>query len=260
MLAHRHSALFYEGDDFLVDSVTASLLSALGRGQGVLLVCSRDHLNLISTRLHGNGLPLKELTDEGRVGFRDARRLLRSLLVDGAPTIEKFEMNVGRLVRRKLDKFSGLWVFGEMVDLLWQAGRREAAVELESFWNGLLATRPFSLECSYQIDPLDSQVDLERFAEVCGAHEAVQSHPDPLQLRRAFFDAVHQTVPTRYVEMLESWIANGGFRHDNHVCESVVWLRRYMPELAGRVLTLTRSLLDGSPAGRTLVPASASDL
>ena len=258
MRHHRHSALFYEGEDFFLDSVATSLLSALGRGQAAVLVCSRDHLHRISHRIRKDGLPVEDLTKDGRLSFRDAQRLLRSLVTDGWPTVDKFETHVARLVRRKMEKFPGLWIFGEMVDLLWQADRKEAAVELESLWNGLLATQPVSLECSYRIDPLDTQVDLERFAEVCGAHEAVQSHPDPLQLRRAFFDAVRQAVPTRYVEMLESWIANGGFRHDNHVCESVVWLRRYMPELAGRVLKLTRTLLNNSPSQQTLVAASES--
>jgi hypothetical protein len=192
--------------------------------------------------------------DEGRLDFREATRLLSTFLVGGWPNEARFRSKVGRLVSEKIEKFGRVWAFGEMVDLLWQSNRREASVELEKLWNRLRSDQPFALDCAYRMSPLDSQVDVDRFIDVCRLHESTHAHPDPQRLRQAFLDALHQTVPTRYVEMLESWIANGGFRHDNHLCESVVWLRRYMPELAGRVLKLTRSLLDAAPVAVSVSP------
>ncbi len=45
--------------------------------------------------------------------------------------------------------------YGEMVDVLWQRGERDAAIRLEEFWNDLAKLQTFSLLCAYEMDPLD---------------------------------------------------------------------------------------------------------
>lgn len=40
-------------------------------------------------------------------------------------------------------------VYGQMVDVLWQQGKRELAIDLEMLWNQLANTQHFSLLCGY---------------------------------------------------------------------------------------------------------------
>jgi hypothetical protein len=47
---------------------------------------------------------------------------------------------------------NGLRAYGEMVGILWQAGRFSAAILLEQFWNDLLRRSCFNLFCAYPID------------------------------------------------------------------------------------------------------------
>ena len=44
---------------------------------------------------------------------------------------------------------AGLTVFGEMVAVLWEQGKKEAALELERLWNEILNGHPFHLHCAY---------------------------------------------------------------------------------------------------------------
>jgi len=53
--------------------------------------------------------------------------------------------------------------YGEMVDVLWQRGERDAAIRLEEFWNDLARLQTFSLLCAYCIDHLDPQAYADRF-------------------------------------------------------------------------------------------------
>ena len=47
-----------------------------------------------------------------------------------------------------------VYVYGEMVDLLWQSGRTAAALRLEVLWSQLAAVESFSLLCGYSCGEL----------------------------------------------------------------------------------------------------------
>lgn len=57
-----------------------------------------------------------------------------------------------------------------MVALLWDAGRVEAATELEALWNELGNHDPFSLLCAYRAQSADDEQHQDAVAEVCRLH------------------------------------------------------------------------------------------
>ena len=63
-------------------------------------------------------------------------------------------------------------IYGQMVDILWQEGKRDLAIRLEVLWNQLANTQRFSLLCGYAIGPFykDAQV-----RDVCAQHTHVIS-------------------------------------------------------------------------------------
>jgi signal transduction histidine kinase len=61
-----------------------------------------------------------------------------------------------------------------MVDLLWQDGNTEAAIQLERLWNGLARTRAFSLLCAYRLDGFPHAAHGSPFDAVCAEHTHVR--------------------------------------------------------------------------------------
>ena len=90
-------------------------------------------------------------TADGRYVALDAQKTLAQLLVDDhlSPTI--FVTLIGDTIVRARGEDGGRRVraFGEMVALLWSAGRQEDALELEELWNDLARSISFALICAY---------------------------------------------------------------------------------------------------------------
>jgi hypothetical protein len=239
----KHTVQFYQDDAFLVRSLVPSFKDALDSGHAVLIVATPAHVAAAVKGLKGAGVPVDDHIAAGRLELRDAAATLASVLVGGWPDAARFDLKVGRLVRRLIRRHGQLLAFGEMVDLLWQERKRDVAIEIESQWNLLLERFPFRLACAYRIDVLDPTVEIDHFEHACRCHDHSSVSQEPETLRDAFFRAVRQAVPTHHREMLESWLANGGFHEGAQVSQGLIWLRRYMPELSATVLGLTRSLI-----------------
>ena len=60
-----------------------------------------------------------------------------------------------------------------MVDLLWRAGNRLAAVRLEELWNELARLQCFTLLCAYSMGNFYMPGDGELFDKVCSRHSHV---------------------------------------------------------------------------------------
>ena len=245
-IASKHAVHFYDEESFLLGSMPAAIKGALTRGEGAVVIATAPHIEALTQALREDGLSIDQLIEEDRLDFRDAEKTLASLLVDGIPDGVRFDARIGRLVRRKLRKFGRLTAFGEMVNLLWQDGNRDAAIALEHLWNDLLKSSPFELTCAYRLNVLDSGVDLHHLDGVCDAHNQLFPAEDPVKIEQAFFQAVRQAVPASQIEMLEAWIARNGVPHATSIREGVSWLRRFLPEYAPVVLRLARSFVAAS--------------
>ena len=65
-------------------------------------------------------------------------------------------------------------IYGEMVDVLWRSGRKDAALSLETLWHQLIARRKWSLLCGYASGACQG----EAFNTICDRHSHVlSSHP-----------------------------------------------------------------------------------
>ena len=67
--------------------------------------------------------------------------------------------------------------YGEMVDLLWRDGQRQAALSLEGMWNDLARHHALSLLCAYVMGNFYRTGDAESFHDICRTH----SHVLPLE-------------------------------------------------------------------------------
>ena len=63
--------------------------------------------------------------------------------------------------------------FGEMVALLWEDGKYDAAIRLEQLWNELGKEHSFFLHCAYPIKNFSQDDHSEPFLKICSEHSNV---------------------------------------------------------------------------------------
>jgi PAS domain S-box-containing protein len=169
-----HQLTFYEDDAALAATVGRFLGEDLGADDRSIVIATEPHRRAILRELAARGLDPERLRSSGRLVVLDARDTLAKILHTGEPDPRSFAAEVGSLVASQLAAARGgrLRAYGEMVDVLWQEGRKGAAVRLEELWNDLLARHPFTLLCAYAAATFEE--DPHGIARVCAAHDRVR--------------------------------------------------------------------------------------
>jgi len=171
--ACEHFVQFYESDAFLVSSVCEFIGAGLGKGDGAVVIATKEHREQIEKGLMSNGLDLTVLRARHQLTLLDAAATLDQFMVDGLPEPGLFKEVIGSVVARASKGRFGLRAFGEMVALLWADGNGCAAIQLEELWNELLKTHKFSLFCAYPMEGFRGGAHGEAFHHICHAHSRV---------------------------------------------------------------------------------------
>ena len=167
-----HEAQFYDELSFLAGRVGTFLADGLRDGGSAVAVARPEHLAAIGAALANGGIDASALAATGRLVLLDADATLAALSSGGQPDRAKFRAVIGDVLAAARSKSRGVVrVYGEMVDVLWGAGRAEATLELERLWNELATEQPFELLCGYR---LGGFADGGHAAgEICAAHSHV---------------------------------------------------------------------------------------
>jgi hypothetical protein len=149
-----HSVKIYEDDGELIKSLGALVATSLSFGDSALIVATPEHHAELARELAACGIPLDECAQEGRYIALDAEEVMNSLMRDGYPDRNLFDQNFCSVLSsardRARNKNRGLTIYGECVALLWKEGRKDAALELERFWQDVFQDDPtFHLHCAY---------------------------------------------------------------------------------------------------------------
>ena len=96
------------------------------------------------------------MQQSGQLCTLDAQATLDTFMAGGEPQWKPFHEVVGGLIARTRLQFPAVRAYGGMLDILWQAGRRDPAIRLEELWNELARLQTFSLFCAYFILPLEA--------------------------------------------------------------------------------------------------------
>ena len=172
-----HSVHFYEHDEALIQRLRGIVVPAIDVGNSVLLVATGEHLQQLRVALAANEIDASILEKQGRLTFVDAQECLSRFMVDGFPDRERFISVIGEILSRARQSawnvHRGVTVFGEMVAVLWEAGNRIAALQLESLWNDLLYDREFHLHCSYPRNLFRTSSEVAMIRAICDVHSHV---------------------------------------------------------------------------------------
>ncbi len=149
-----HSVQIYERDADLVTSVGAMLASSLSFGDSVLVVATPEHREQIARELESLGIDVQACTRQRCYVALDAAEVMSSVMRQGQPDRELFDRSFGNVLKEvrqhARNQNRGLTVYGECVSILWNEGRKQAALALERFWQDMFRDdHTFHLHCAY---------------------------------------------------------------------------------------------------------------
>jgi MEDS: MEthanogen/methylotroph, DcmR Sensory domain len=171
-----HVAAFHDSDQDLADQVYEHLFGG-GEAGTAILVASRDHCQLITERMARASIDVSAALAEGSFVALDASEMLARFMVAGWPDAAAFWQTMSPVIKRAEARPGEVRVVGEMVSLLWAAGKTSAAVEVEALWNELARQYSFSLLCVYGVDSVAAAGDADELSDVLAAHSAVRRTP-----------------------------------------------------------------------------------
>ena len=187
-LARHHAVQFYGCDESLFGTVSGFVAEGLITGQPAILIATQAHSEGIITALERRCISVDRARRLGDLVVVNANDMLDTFLVSGMPNEELFEQHVGGVIEQTLKNRGSnpvVRAYGEMVDVLWQRGRTDAAMSLELLWNRLAAKYHFALLCGYSISNFYKRID--QFQQVCAQHSHVletDSKVVPFELSR----------------------------------------------------------------------------
>lgn len=167
-----HAVRFYENEKSLAKIVAEFLAEGLTDGAPGIIVATPSQRAAIVRELVVRGVDIVALQQSDDLGLLDAEDTLSSFMTDGRIDARAFNERLCAVIRRVCRGRTDCTVriYGQMVDILWQAGQRDLAIRLEMLWNRLANT--FSLLCGYAIGPFYKDA---HFIDICAQHSHVLS-------------------------------------------------------------------------------------
>ena len=126
-----HCLQLYDSDAFLVTTVSHFIAKGLQAGEGLVVIATEAHREVLERQLREDGLEFDQARRSGQYVYLDANETLARFMVSGWPDLERFDEVIGETVAKVTAGYPRIRVFGEMVALLWAAGKQNAAICLE---------------------------------------------------------------------------------------------------------------------------------
>jgi len=237
-----HFVQVYKDVAFLLEAVTEYAETGLRRGEGVVIIATPSHRDAFVRQLEGNGVAAEEALQRGQLLLLDADETLARFCPGGMPEWQGFRTLIGGVIAKLRLEYPTVRAYGEMVDLLWQRGEREAAIRLEELWNDLAGLQTFSLLCAYYMDNLDQAAYAGPLECICRVHSHLIAARDYKRFNEAVVEASEAVLDEPLARMLLSLSE----RHRPQTAmpqgqATLLWFQNNMPRTAEKVLAQVRS-------------------
>jgi hypothetical protein len=168
---------FYDSDRSLARIVAEFLDDGFKGGSPGIVVATANQRAEIIRELADRSFDVIGLQRSHDLVLLDAEETLSRFMMDGKPDGRKFRDQMYQVIERVSRGRTDCTVriFGQMVDVLWQKGERDAAVRLELVWNQLAQTEASSLLCRYAIGNFVKDASFE---DICRQHSDSVSADD----------------------------------------------------------------------------------
>jgi len=144
-----HLVQFYSDQNRLLDTLEAFIASGLTGGEAVIAIATPQHLHALESRLQARGIDLVAARNDNLYLPCGAQDAMDRFIDDGMPDAERFHAFLASTLARARGPGRRVRAFGEMVAVLWAAGHRNGAIELERLWSQVCARGQLTLLCAY---------------------------------------------------------------------------------------------------------------
>jgi hypothetical protein len=173
----RDAVQFYHGEEFLLSTTSDLTLSALGAGDGIVVVLTARHQLALEQRLRKLGIDFDELLREQRMIAIDACATLSSITVNGGHDFSPFMEIVGGAINRAAEatgrQQAQIMVLGELTALSWAEHGLAGMMDVAQFWRVLARLLSFSYLSCYPIDYFAAPGMEDVFLRICAGHSTV---------------------------------------------------------------------------------------
>jgi CheY-like chemotaxis protein len=169
-----HAVQFYEGETFLQRAVAEQFAGPLRRGEPMVMVSRRVTFERVADRLAaGEGRCATDIAS--RIVFVDVDVALSAFMNGMAPDPVRYAQGVAYLLGRIRGGREDvrIWIYGETVDVLCQAGQHAAAIRLEELWNAVPVPASVSVVCGYALERFDAPSNATYLRTICRLHSHV---------------------------------------------------------------------------------------
>lgn len=188
----EHMAHLYTDATSLFDEVQAFADRALRAKEAVFLIACRKHITAIQGRLEALGHNPEALRQSGQLTCLEAEKCLEAIMRGSQPNEDAFFSIVRSLLQQALQRFPGVSIYSELVNLLWQAENEDAADLMEQWWNRLIEQYGFTLMCGYRVSLFDERAQAG-LAAICRTHTRVVPALDKPRFEQAIDEAMRTT-------------------------------------------------------------------
>ncbi len=238
----NHFVQVYKDEAFLLEAVAEYAGTGLRRGEAVVIIATPSHRAAFMQQLEGDGIAAEEARQRGQLLLLDADETLARFTPGGMPEWQSFHALLGGVIAKLRLEYPSVRAYGEMVDLLWQRGEREAAIRLEEFWNDLAGLQTFSLLCAYYMDNLDPAAYSGPLDCICRVHSHLIAARNYKRFNEAVVEASEAILDQTLAQMLLS--LSERHRPPTEMPQgqaTLLWLQHNMPRTAEKVLAQVRS-------------------
>jgi DcmR-like sensory protein len=239
---HDHIVQLYQDDPDLIDALARFAASGLALGEGVVVIGNGARWQAMTERMRAGGVDTHGAVLRGQLRLFGAKVILASCMSHGVPDRLLFNEAIGGILGLMRMRYPVLRVFGELTDLLWSEGRREAAESIERFWNALAQTQSFSLLCACPLDSLDGRAYEGALQTACALHTHLVPARDCNAFNEAVSSAIREVLEPQLIGMLHSLSSQHRPGTQMPMGQVVMfWLRQHMPRTAEKVFARARA-------------------
>jgi CheY-like chemotaxis protein len=171
-----HEVGFYAEDCFFLKPATDFVESAIRGGRACIVIATEAHRNSLLAGLHSDGLDVTSAIEKGAFVVVDAVRALSTFIVDGIPDESLFLEGVGGLIgaasKAAVEQDAPVAIYGEAVNVLWQQGMVEAAIQLEKLAHVLARRYKVEILCGYSVCTATARMPSQLMERISAEHSA----------------------------------------------------------------------------------------
>ena len=240
----EHCVHLYGADVGLLSSnVARYLCDGLEHGDGLLVIATAEHAAAFVRDMERAGADPSAAMGNRQLVFLDAQDAPQRFMTGGQSDWALFEQAIeGVIGDIRPAPGGGLRAYGEIVGVLWQAGKYSAAIRLEQFWNRLLGVHSFRLYCAYPIDIFSAEFQLAALEALLCAHTSVAPGGNAADLENAINRSMDEQLGRR-AEGLRGLMEMNFLPSRAAISRAeanIFWLRNNIPDEAESILDRAR--------------------